>query len=217
MQSNAGRPRSGAAARVSRLAMGVALSLAAAGCSSVNPGAMGQALGPSASARDARISFESIDGAPPDVFHRLIVDLNQEAALRQIAVVPAGGGASYRIRGYLAAHAEHGTTSIAWAWDVYDTDLQRAFRLDGEERAGTTGRKEAPGKRAGDQWAVADEALLRRIARAGMDQMARFIAAGPPPPGSPRRRCAVRWWPPSMRQVSAPRSRCRDAVRRWPA
>jgi len=158
------------------------LSLAAAGCSSVNPGAITQALAPAAPAADARIAFESIDGVPPEVFHRLVGDLTEEAAARQIAVVPAGAGAPYRIRGYLAAHAEHGATTVVWAWDVYDADLRRAFRLDGEEHAGATGRKDAPGRRAGDQWTVADEALLRRIARAGMDQMARFIAAGPPPP-----------------------------------
>jgi hypothetical protein len=182
MQRDAGRPRSGGAALTSRLAMSVALSLAAAACGSVNPGAITGSLAPSATAADARIAFESIDGVPPDVFHRLVGDLTEEAAARQIAVVPAGAGAPYRIRGYLAAHAEHGATTVVWAWDVYDADLQRAFRLDGEEHTGAAARKDAPGKRGGDQWAAADEALLRRIARAGMDQMARFIAAGPPPP-----------------------------------
>jgi len=65
--------------------------------------------------------------------------LNEEAAALRIAVAPAGGEASYRLRGYLAAHPEGSTTSIAWAWDVYDAELHRAFRLSGEERAGANG------------------------------------------------------------------------------
>jgi hypothetical protein len=70
--------------------------------------------------------------------------------------------------------------SIAWAWDVYDAELHRVFRLSGEERAGP-----AAGRGAEDRiWAAADEALLRRIARNGMEQLAGFMAS-PPAPAAP--------------------------------
>ena len=51
-------------------------------------------------------------------------------------------------------------------WDVYDDDKLRALRITGEEAGGRAG---------GDPWSVADEAMLRRIARASMDRLAAFL------------------------------------------
>jgi hypothetical protein len=156
------------------LAVCLTLCLLAAGCASV-----GQALAPSPPARDLSIALESIDGLPREVSLKLAHDLDEEATALRIAVVPPGGEASYRMRGYLAAHQQGSGTVIAWAWDVYDAELQRAFRLSGEERTGAA---------AGRNWAAAaDEALLRRIARSGMEQLAGFVAsaAAPAAPASP--------------------------------
>src|SRR6266480_607999 len=75
------------------------LTLAAAGCNTSGP------TPPLADARGAAIAFESIEGPPAQVVHRLVRDINAEASARQIAVVPRGGAALYRIRGYLAANA----------------------------------------------------------------------------------------------------------------
>jgi hypothetical protein len=176
-------PRGRRPSGIGKPMMCLALCLTAAGCASI-----GQTLGPSAPARDLSIAFESIDGLPRDLSQRLVRDLNAEAAVLRIAVVPAGNEASYRLRGYLAAHAQGATTSIAWAWDVYDAELHRAFRLSGEERAGPTADRDAAGRNpAGRNWAAADEALLRAIARAGMEQLAAFMASAPAPaaPASP--------------------------------
>ncbi len=140
----------------------IALSLAAAGCGSIGP-----MVGMPAQAGGTSISFESIDGPPPEIFHRFFRDLNEEAAAHRIAVVPAGGEASYRVRSYLAAHSKGGATSIAWAWDVYDAELHRAFRLGGEESVGSPAHRDPGGR----EWAAADEALLRRIAHAGVEQL----------------------------------------------
>ncbi|HEY6254331.1 MAG TPA: hypothetical protein VIY51_00905 [Xanthobacteraceae bacterium] len=148
----------------------VALCLASAGCASI-----GQTFGTSARAsnRDISVAVESIEGLPRDMQQTFLRDLSEEAAALRIAVAPAGGEAAYRLRGYLAAHGEGAATSIAWAFDVYDGDLHRAFRLSGEERA-------AKGK----GWAAADEALLRRLAHSGLEQLAGFAAA-PPTPAAP--------------------------------
>jgi hypothetical protein len=148
----------------------LAVCLMAAGCASI-----GQALGPTAPASGASIAFESIEGLPREVSPKLAQDLDEEAAALRIAVMPAGGQANYRIRGYLAAHAVGSGMAVAWAWDVYDAGLQRAFRLNGEERAGAG---------AGRNWA-ADDALLRRIAHNGMAQLADFMASPPAPPAAP--------------------------------
>jgi hypothetical protein len=138
--------------------------------------------GPTANLADVRgvtVAIESVEGAPPQVFHRFVRDLNVEAASRDVALVLWGGGARYRLRGYLAARADTEPTSIAWAWDIYDTGQRHLYRVSGEERA-------PPGRKS---WAAADDAVLRRIASAGMDQLLAFIASGPPPdrraPASP--------------------------------
>src|SRR5262249_47400328 len=78
----------------------------------------------------------------------------------QVTVICGEATPSYRIRGYMAAHVEGRRTHIGWVWDVYDADKHRVLRIADEE----------PGGRAGaDAWNAADEAMLRRIARTGMD------------------------------------------------
>jgi len=116
----------------------------------------------------ATVAFESIDGAPPAVFHKFVASLKQEAGARQITVV-SSSEATYRLSGYLAAHGADNATSIVWVLDVYDANERRAFRLNGEEKA------------AGRDWAAADDQVLARIASAGMQQFASFAAtAGAP-------------------------------------
>ena len=101
---------------------------------------------------------------------------------------PAKAQASYRVRSYLAAQVSRGRTTIAWVWDVYDRNQQRALRLSGEEPAGKAGR---------DAWTAADDLVLRRIAQAGLSGLSAMVngtapADEPPPP--PRRSCAARRW-----------------------
>jgi hypothetical protein len=151
-------------ARVVRLGVVVVLGLAAAGCST--PGAVVQ----TADVRGATVTIESVEGAPAPVFHRFIREINAEAAERQVALVLWGGGAKFRLRGYLAAHTSEQPPTIAWAWDVYDTDQHHIFRLTGEEVA-PAGRQ---------SWAAADDAVLGRIAHAGMEQLVAVIATSRP-------------------------------------
>ena len=129
----------------------------------------------------ATVAFESIDGPPPPVFDRMVNLLDSESKLRNLAIVSRESGASYRIRSYLAAQVSRGRTTIAWVWDVYDQNQQRALRLSGEEPAGKAGR---------DAWAAADDVVLRRIAQAGLTGLAGMIngtappeAPAAPPPG----------------------------------
>ena len=81
-------------------------------------------------------------------------------------VVTRGGQALYHIRAYVAAHADRGVTTVAWALDVYDAERRRAFRLNGEERA------------AGPSaWAAANDEVIGRIASTSIAQLMTFIAA----------------------------------------
>jgi hypothetical protein len=116
----------------------------------------------------ATVAFESVDGPPRAVFDRLVARLDTAARDRQVAVVSRKSPARYRVRVYLAAKIEPRRTAVDWIWDVYDSDLQRAIRIGGEERA----------SRAGDDaWAAADDGVLGQIAEAGMRQLAAFAAA----------------------------------------
>lgn len=130
------------------------------------------------------VAFESIDGPPPQVFERMVGVLDSESKLRNLQIVSREGAAAYRVRSYLAAQVSRGRTTIAWVWDVYDRDQQRALRLSGEEPAGKAGR---------DAWAAADDLLLRRIAQAGLSGLSAMIngtapAETPPPAPAPGRR-----------------------------
>ncbi|MFZ5732753.1 MAG: hypothetical protein ACOY4O_08460 [Pseudomonadota bacterium] len=157
----------------------LALAFAVSGCASGNQASLAFAsVGPPGS---ATIAFESIDGPPPQVFERLVRAIDSESQTRSLAVVSREAAAAYRVRTYLSAQVRRGKTVIAWVWDVYDRNQERAIRLSGEETAGKPGR---------DAWAVADDALLRRIAQSGLSGLAGLIngtaPAEPAPSPDPR-------------------------------
>jgi hypothetical protein len=126
----------------------------------------------------ATVTFESIDGPPPQVFDRMVSVLDSESKLRNLSIVSRENAATYRVRSYLSAQVVRGRTVIAWVWDVYDGSQQRALRLSGEEPAGKPGR---------DAWAAADDMVLRKIAQAGLSGLSSMVNGAPaePPPASP--------------------------------
>ena len=140
------------------------LALCAAGCSETTSSNASLTT----SGRTApTIAFESIDGPPVGVFNRLVDNLSAEAQGRQLALASREGAASYRVRGYVAAQVIRGRTHISWVWDVYDDDKLRVLRITGEEAGGRGGA---------DPWSVADDTMVRKIARASMDRLAGFVA-----------------------------------------
>src|SRR4051812_22118330 len=171
-----------AAPRALRAALLLTALSALGGCGGAPAGAVASA------GAGATVAFESIDGPPPPVFDRMVNLLDSESKLRNLAIVSRESGASYRIRSYLAAQVSRGRTTIAWVWDVYDQNQQRALRLSGEEPAGKAGR---------DAWAGADDLVLRRIAQAGLTGLAGMINGTPdtpqpaPAPSPGRRGSAV--------------------------
>jgi hypothetical protein len=162
--------------RARSMACGVFAVLCAAFASGCTASSTSNAsLTTSSAAAGPTIAFESIDGPPAGVFNRLVDNLSSEAQARQLAIASREGAANYRVRGYLAAQVIRGQTHISWVWDVYDDDRLRALRLTGEEAGGRGG---------GDPWSVADEAMLRRIARTSMDRLAAFLRNPGAPAGS---------------------------------
>jgi hypothetical protein len=119
------------------------------------------------------VAFESIDGPPPAVFERMVGVLDSESKLRNLQVVSREGSAAYRVRSYLSAQVIRGKAVIAWVWDVYDRDQQRALRLSGQEVGGKSGR---------DAWGAADDLVLRKIAQAGLSGLTGMINGTPDAP-----------------------------------
>ena len=163
----------------------IAVASALGGCAGGGATGSGSyAMAPSAGG-GTTVAFESVDGPPPQVFDRLVSVLDSESKLRNLSIVSREGGASYRVRSYLSAQVVRGKTVIAWVWDVYDNNQQRALRLSGEEAAGKAGR---------DAWAAADDLVLRKIAQAGLSGLSGMVNGTPdaaPAPAPERRGPAV--------------------------
>jgi len=175
MWGAAGRRQAGAAKACAwHLAAASALALTVAACA-----ANGQMNATLVSGRSATVAFESIDGPPQPVFQKLVENLASEAVARQVTVISREATPSYRIRGYMAAHLAGKRVHIGWVWDVYDANKRRVLRIASEEPAGPAGRRSA------DAWTAADEAMLRRIAKTSMDQLATFLDPAARAPAEP--------------------------------
>jgi hypothetical protein len=175
--------------RVSRIALHAATAAAlmamACGLGGCAGGAANNSMAMASTSSGPTIAFESIDGPPPQVFDRMVGVLDSESKLRSLSVVSRESTAAYRVRSYLAAQVNHGRATIAWVWDVYDQNQQRALRLSGEEPAGKAGR---------DAWAAADDLVLRKIAQAGLSGLSAMIngtTPGTPAPAPPLRGAVV--------------------------
>jgi hypothetical protein len=171
-----------------RAAVAAALLVAASalgGCAGGGAASNSYAMASTGGGGGSTVAFESIDGPPPQVFDRMVGVLDSESKLRNLSIVSREGGAAYRVRSYLSAQVVRGRTTIAWVWDVYDNNQQRALRLSGEESAGKAGR---------DAWTAADDLVLRKIAQAGLSGLSGMINGTPdaaPAPAPERRGPAV--------------------------
>ncbi len=158
-------------------AMLLAAATVLAGCAgSGGNAANSYAMATPSAGSGATVAFESIDGPPPQVFDRMVGVLDSESKLRSLSIVSREGSAAYRVRSYLSAQVVRGKTVIAWVWDVYDANQQRALRLSGEEPTATRGGR--------DPWQAADDLVLRKIAQAGFSGLSNMINGTPDAPGS---------------------------------
>jgi hypothetical protein len=160
-----GAARGGSRTRGALIALGA---LALAGC---NPDDQTVSI---AQPRGASVAFDSLDGLPPGQFQKLVQDLNDEAQVRRLAVISREQPSAYRVRGYLAVKVSKRQTTVAWVWDVFDREEQRALRISGEETLKIRHR---------DAWTVADDSMLKRIASSSMEQLASFLTSPDVAPG----------------------------------
>ena len=147
----------------------VVLSLAAGGC---QQGAGSIGGGPRIAAPGVPIAVESIVGAPDGVTSRFSTALASEASARQVELVGGQTTARYRVRGYLSAEpTDDGSTSLAFVWDVFDSQKQRAQRVQGASIASA---------RAGaNPWDSVDQTTVSKAASESMDAIAGFLTTSP--------------------------------------
>ncbi len=158
-----GTPKTRCARPAFGLAAAVLLGLCAAACTAGGP----QPTAVSA-VRGPTVAFESIDGPPESIFSRLVANLSAEAEARQLSVVSREAPAQYRIRAYAATIVHPKRSVVSWVWDIYDADQKRVLRITGEEPVSGAGRT---------TWAAADDQVVRRMTRNGMDRLAAFLGA----------------------------------------
>ena len=191
----------------------LAIACGAGGCAS---GGATSSFAMADSGSGATVAFESIDGPPPQVFDRMVSVLDSESKLRNLSIVSREGSASYRVRSYLAAEVSRGRTVIAWVWDVYDRNQQRALRLSGEEPAGKAGRDRlgcGRRSRAAENRASRIERAFRHGQRHRTGRRPACPGAWPARPGrggsanrAHRRRAATasaRWVPAAINEIVA--------------
>ncbi|MGO4571359.1 hypothetical protein [Microvirga sp. 2TAF3] len=113
------------------------------------------------------IALESIDGAPAPVRTAFLGELTTAASSRKVELVGSSAQARYRVRGYLSTETTGGETTIAYVWDVFDSEKRRAKRLTG------TG----PVRVAAKSISAIDKETLATLASASMDEIAEFLSA----------------------------------------
>lgn len=142
------------------------------------------------------ISVESLSGGSEAIRTKFAGALSQEASQRQIELVGPAATPRYRIRGYLdAAASENGKVALAFIWDVYDTKLKQAKRVEGEAKISGS---------ASDPWAAVNDQALQAVAAQSMNEIAGFlIAAGPAPADTKVAAAPAKPARPAARQAAA--------------
>ena len=111
------------------------------------------------------IAIQSIEGLPEALAPRFSSAIASEAQARDISFVDGAQAPRFRLRGYINAFSGEGGATIAWVWDVFDTQAKRAQRVSGNQRLGS-----------GDGWSAVDDKALRFVAARSLDEIAGFLA-----------------------------------------
>ncbi len=109
----------------------------------------------------------SLEGAPETQIQQLNQLLESHAKQHGIILVSENAQPRFRLKGYLSAYTAQEGTSISWVWDVYDTRLQRAQRVDGSTLVKQTNA---------DPWAAINDATLNTVAASSMTDIAAYLA-----------------------------------------
>ncbi len=113
------------------------------------------------------VTLISLEGAPDSVTAQFNIALMSEAKLRNILLASDKTHVRFKLKGYLSAYSVQRGTSLSWVWDMYDSQAQRAQRIDGSQ---IIKRTEA------DPWTAIDDATLKLAASIAMNDVANYLS-----------------------------------------
>ena len=146
------------------------ISIAMSGCmetaSDLN-GARQKPYAQQVQAPNVPVVLVSLEGTPETQIQQLNQFLESHAKQRGIFLVSETAQPRFKLKGYMSAYPVQGGTSINWVWDVYDTRLQRAQRIDGSILVKQTNV---------DPWDSIDDATLNIVAASSMTDIAVYLA-----------------------------------------
>jgi hypothetical protein len=117
----------------------------------------------------ATVAFVSIDGPPGAISAQFSRALAREASSRDIKIADAKS-ARYFIRGYLSASSTKDGAVVAYVWDVFDRNKDRAQRVSDSLQVNGDNS---------DPWRIVGEAALDSVAAKSADDLAAFLSYTP--------------------------------------
>jgi hypothetical protein len=92
-----------------------------------------RSLGPAPVQGRVTFAVTTITGIPGKFQIALNQSLQKFATTRDVALVPYGSGATYRVEGYISAIGDVNRVILVYVWDVFDASGNRVHRFSGEE------------------------------------------------------------------------------------
>lgn len=114
------------------------------------------------------LRLDPIVGATVEVATPLTERLATNARARGMKLAgSADPSATHVLKGYFSTLSEGGETTVIYVWDVYDPAGNRLHRINGQQKAASTG---------GEGWSAVSPATMQAIADATVEQLAAWLA-----------------------------------------
>ena len=123
---------------------------------------------PASVAAKTRLRFDPIVGATVEAATPLTERLSTSARARGMRLAgSADPSATHVLKGYFSTLSEGGETTVIYVWDVYDLSGNRLHRINGQQKAPSSG---------GEGWSGVHPATMQAIADVTVEQLAAWLA-----------------------------------------
>jgi len=117
-------------------------------------------------APEASFAFAPVENVPGEFAYAMEDALKAYAPTRSLTLVEDGGGATYRVKGYLSAIGDTHRVLLVYVWDVFDAAGNRVHRISGQEPASGGGA---------DPWSAVEGPMIDVAARETIDALADWV------------------------------------------